>query len=155
MSLNDTRENTALQPPAEDAHESLTEYPWDEDDSLHKSKDASSVENSLDTAAPKDQAGVYTESANDTPLRLSIRFTTAQFHEAKLLKLLSDANAPHYLYKQVIEWGRAAKNDNYNFNPTRSLRNAQVKHLEKWLQCQKSRPQQVPMILPGPGDQVV
>ena len=30
-----------------------------------------------------------------------------------------------------------------------------MKYLEKWLQCQKSRLQQVPMNLPGPGDQVV
>ena len=85
MSSHNTRENTALQPPLEDAQESLTEYPWDKDDSLHKSKDASSVENSLDTAAPKDQAGVYTQSANDTALRFGVRFTTAQFHKTKWL----------------------------------------------------------------------
>jgi hypothetical protein len=51
--------------------------------------------------------------------------------------------------------GRAAVHDNYNFNPTRTSRNAQVKYLEKWLQFQKSRPQQVPTHLPGPQDQVV
>ena len=54
-----------------------------------------------------------------------------------------------------MEWGRAAAQDNYNFNPTRTSRNAQVKYLEKWLQCQKSRPQQVHTNLPGPGDQGV
>jgi hypothetical protein len=54
-----------------------------------------------------------------------------------------------------MEWGRAAAHDNHNFNPTRALRNAQVKYLEKWLQFQKSRPQQVPTHLPGPPDQVV
>jgi hypothetical protein len=54
-----------------------------------------------------------------------------------------------------MEWGRAAAHDNYNFNPTRTSRNAHVKYLEKWLQFQKSRPQQVPTHFPGPGDQVV
>jgi hypothetical protein len=54
-----------------------------------------------------------------------------------------------------MESGRAAAHDHYNFNPTRTLRNAQVKYLEKWLQFQKFCPQQVPTHLPGPRDQVV
>jgi hypothetical protein len=109
----------------------------------------------MGTAAPNNQAGVYRESVNDAALRFGIRFTTEQFHKTKLLKVLSDGNAPHYLYKKVIEWGCAAEHDNCNFNPTRSLRNAQVKSLEKWLQCQKFHPQQVPTNLPGPNDQVL
>jgi hypothetical protein len=64
-------------------------------------------------------------------LRFGIRFTTEQYHKTKLLKILSDANAPHYLYKDVMNWGSAARLDNYHFNPTRSSRNAQVKYLEK------------------------
>jgi hypothetical protein len=115
------------------AQESATEYPWDEDDSIHECEDASSIEDIISAGAPNSQAGVFTESAHDAALRFGIRFTTAQFHETKLLKLLNDANAPHYLYKKLINWGRAAEHDNYNFNPTRSSRNAQVKHLEKWL----------------------
>jgi hypothetical protein len=54
-----------------------------------------------------------------------------------------------------MEWGRNVAHNNYNFNPTRTSRNAQVKYLEKWLQFQKFHPQQVPTHLPGPGDQVV
>jgi hypothetical protein len=144
MSRHNTNANTAMQPRAVEAQESLTEYPWGEDDSAHESEDASSFEDIIRTGAPNNQVGVYTESANDAALRFGIRFTTEQFHETKLLKLLSDANAPHYLYKEVMEWGRAAAHDNYNFNPTRTSRNAQVKYLEKWLQFQKSCPQQVP-----------
>ncbi len=125
------RANRASQPL--DAQESATKYPWDEDDSLYESEDASSIEDNISTGAPNNHAGVYTESAHDAASRFGIRFTTAQFHETKLLKLLNDANAPHYLYKKLINWGRAAEHDNYNFNPTRSSRNAQVKHLEKWL----------------------
>jgi hypothetical protein len=134
MSRHDANANTALQPRAVEAQESLTEYPWDEDDSVHESEDASSVKDIIRTGAPNNQASVYTESANDAALRFDIRFTTEKFHETKLLKLLSDANAPHYLCKEVMEWGRAAAHDNYNFNPTRTSRNAQVKYLEKCLQ---------------------
>ena len=60
------------------------------------------AEDSLSPGVPNTQAGVYTESANDAALQFGIRFTTEQFHETKLLKLLSDANAPHYLYKEVM-----------------------------------------------------
>ena len=142
----------ASKPSALDAQESTTEYPWDDDDSQSAE---SSEEDNVGPEPPNHQAGVYSESPNDAALRFGIRFTTAQFHETKLLKILSDANASHYLYKEIMEWGRAAEHDNYNFNPTRSSRNAQVKYLEKWLQCQKSRPQQVPTTLPGPVPQVV
>ena len=71
---------------------------------LFMSDDAFSIEANISTAAPNNKAGVYTESPNNAALRFGIRFTTAQFHETKLLKLLSDANAPHFLYKKVIEW---------------------------------------------------
>jgi hypothetical protein len=103
MSGHSTRANTASQPPAADAQEPLMEYPWDEDDYLHESEDASSLKDILSTGAPNNQAGVYTESANDAALRFGMRFTTEQFNETKLLKLLSDANAPHYLYKEIME----------------------------------------------------
>jgi hypothetical protein len=105
MSRNNTRANTPLLLLALDAQESLTKYPpWDEDDSLHESEIASSMEDNISTAASNHHAGLYMELQNNAALRFGIRFTTAQFHETKLLKFLSDANAPHYLHKNVIEW---------------------------------------------------
>ncbi len=147
------------QPPVED-NEASADYPWDNDeDSIDDELNQGDTINVLDetngAGGPNDRAGVYTDSANDSALRFGIRFTTEQYHETKLLKLLSDANAPHYLYKDIIEWGRAANGNNYHFNPQRSTRKAQVKYLETWLQCQKSRPQQIPTTLPGPMIQVV
>jgi hypothetical protein len=38
--------------------------------------------------------------------------------EIDLLKLLNDANAPHYLYKEILEWGKRATQMKYDFNPT-------------------------------------
>jgi hypothetical protein len=155
MSGRISQEITASQSPAALPQEPLTEFPWSEEDSVPESDDASCADDSLSPGVPNTQAGVYTESANDAAFRFGIRFTTEQFHETKLLKILSDANVPHYLYKDVMGWARDAALAKYTFNPTHTLRNAQVKYLEKWLQCQKCRPQQVPTNLPGPGDQVV
>ena len=144
------------QPQPINVEEDLTEFPWDDDDSLVEESDASIAlsedTNCLYPGGTNNNKGVYSESANDQALRSGICFTSAQYHETKLLKILSDANAAHYLYKDITEWGRAARADNYNFNPPRSTRNAQVKYLETWLHLQKSRPQQIPTILPGPGN---
>ena len=96
-------------------------YPWDDDaddddglldqqfddatNNIGNSNNAADVPNHLD--------GTYAESAHESALRFGIRFTTEQYHKTKLLKLLSDANAPHYLYKEIIEWGQAAQRDTY------------------------------------------
>jgi hypothetical protein len=55
MSRHNTNANTALQPWAVEAQESLTEYPWDEDDSAHESEDASSVEDITDWCTQQPQ----------------------------------------------------------------------------------------------------
>ncbi len=141
------------------ALEESIDIPWDDEDSLDELVEAAlgNDEASMNKfeASMIHPAGTYSEPTNDSALRFGIRFTTKQYHETKSFKILSDANAPHYLYKEVMNWGSAARLDNYHFNPTRSSRKAQVKYLEKWLQCQYSRPQQIPTPLPGPFPQVV
>jgi hypothetical protein len=149
---------TVVQTPPEVFAEA-NDCPWDDEDSLDELDEAANKNIEASTNQLEDPAtypaGTFSESTNDSALRFGIRFTTEQYHETKLLKILSDANASHYLYKEVMEWGSAARLDNYNFNPTRSSRNAQVKYLENWLQCQNSRPKQIPTPLPGPLHQVV
>jgi hypothetical protein len=102
------------------------DIPWDDEDSLDESVEAAlgNDEASMNEfeASTIHPAGTYSESTNDSALRFGIRFTTEQYHKPKLLKILSDANAPHYLYKEGMNWGRAARLDNYHFNPTRSSR---------------------------------
>jgi hypothetical protein len=145
--------------------DSCTEFPWHEDDSLDESdidSVGSSVDDNNEAGAANNEAdngtngvGVYGETPHDSAYRFGIRFTTAQYHETKLLKILNDANAPHYLYKDIIEWARFARQQNYDFMPDRCSRSAHMKQLEKWLQCKKARPQEIPTMLPGRADQVV
>ena len=88
-----------------DNEEALTEFPWDDEASVEESDEASVEvpEDESTGSASNINAGVYRESANEAAMRLGIRFTTKQCHETKLLKVLSDANAPHYLYKDIME----------------------------------------------------
>jgi hypothetical protein len=158
MSKNHRRAKAVVQPPPVEHQESLTDYPWDDEDSFYKVDEAANGNFTYDnnnSGAPNNQAGIYSKSTNTAALRYGIHFTTKQYHETMLLKILSDANTSHYLYKEVMEWGRAAKHANYDFNPNCSSRNAQVKYLMNWLQYQNSCPQQIPTTLLGPVKQVM
>ena len=73
-----------------------------------------------------------------------VSFTLCQFAETQLLKIMDDANAPLYLYGQVIDWAHDALNDGYQFEPSRKKRKSQVDYIEKWMNLQHARPEQVP-----------
>jgi hypothetical protein len=88
-------------------------------------------------------------SAQNTK-QFGIQYTAAQFTETKLLKILNDAAAPHFLYHDILSWAPEAKHNLYAFCPERLERSAQVKYMEKWLHLEPCRPEMVKRILPGP-----
>jgi hypothetical protein len=94
------------------ALEESIDIPWDDEDSLDESVEAAVGNDEASTnefaASTIHPAGTYSESTNDSALRFGIRFTTEKYHKTKLLKILSNANAPHYLYKEVMNWGGRA-----------------------------------------------
>jgi hypothetical protein len=53
------------------------------------------VDNNNHSGAPNNQAGIYSESANNAALKFGIHFTTKQHHISELLEILSDANILH------------------------------------------------------------
>ena len=159
---------SVLKAPPVNHPDTSSQYPWDDDDDddddligqefdegADDSFDNNTNDNSNDNNLPNEPRGTSIETPHKAALDFGIRFTKAQYHETKLLKLLSDANAPHFLYKDILNWAQAAKRDNYDFIPERSSRNGQIKYLEKWMHMQDSRPKQFLTALPGPGDQTV
>jgi hypothetical protein len=87
---------TVVQTPLEALLEA-SDYPWDDEDSLDEFNEAvnGNIEGSTNgfEAPPAHPAGTYSESTNDSALRFGIRFTTEQYHETKLLKILRDATS--------------------------------------------------------------
>ena len=81
-------------------------------------------------------------------------YTNSDLVEIQLLKMLHDANTPHYLYKDILEWAKHSSELNYNFNPGRTNRSGQLKHIEKWFGLDYLRPKQVMIKLPGPTESV-
>jgi hypothetical protein len=57
----------------------------------------------------------------------------SDYVEMKLLKMLNDAHVPHFLYRDILQWGKEAKQLKYhNFMPQCFTRKVQIKHTEKW-----------------------
>ena len=65
------------------------------------------------------------------PGMFGISYTTSQYVETKLLKILNDINAPRNTYQDIMNWIKEAKQMQYSFAPTFMTRNAQVNHLEQ------------------------
>jgi hypothetical protein len=62
--------------------EALTEYHWDDEESLNKLHEAVSTystDANSGYGAPNNQAGIYSESANDAAWKFNIRFTSEPF----------------------------------------------------------------------------
>ncbi len=130
--------------------------PWDianDDESSVASVANSSVPPS-NTPVEEQTALVHVESTA-TIKQFGIKYTAEQFTETKLLKILNDAAAPHFLYQDILNWASEAKCNKYSFCPTRLERSSQVKYLEKWLHLEPCRPETVKLLLPGPALQTI
>ncbi len=121
--------------------------PWDSssDDSSEDvvNEDAAESESVVEVALPPDP---------ETDLSCyGVSFTNSDFMETKLLKILNDAHAPHFLYQDLLNWAKEAKQSNYDFLPQRYTRKAQILHIEKWQKLQHCRPETIQLTLPGDG----
>jgi hypothetical protein len=86
------------------------------------------------------------------PNSMTIPFTKDQLIETQLLKCLNDANAPHFLYKSIVDWANNAYCQGYKFDSTRTTRAAQINNLENWYKLKYLRPMQIPTVLPFGGE---
>jgi len=66
--------------------------------------------------------------------------STEQRVHVELLQLLDHAEAPDYLFQEVIEWASRAKAMQYNFSPVLTSRSAVVNDLQQYFNMQNLRP---------------
>ena len=75
--------------------------------------------------------------------------TNTQYFDCKLLQLLDEANAPHYLFQQIMEWAQEAAHNGYSFQPKQMTQKAHITRLKTWLNLSPScYPQQSIIELP-------
>jgi hypothetical protein len=72
-----------------------------------------------------------------------VNHTINDFVETKLLKILEDANVPHFLYQEILNWGCDAKSSGYGFEPTRTTMQAAIAHIERRFHLEHCQPTQV------------
>ena len=88
------------------------------------------------------------QQENDKKARIC--YSAEDLAEIDLLKLLEDANTPHYLYKEILQWASRAKSMEYQFQPSRLSRKAALQYVDKWFGLEYYNPKQISIVLPGP-----
>jgi hypothetical protein len=59
-----------------------------------------------------------------------------------------DANVPHFLYQDILNWGCDAKSSGYGFELARTTTHAVIAHIERWFHLEHYRPTQVTIVFP-------
>jgi hypothetical protein len=92
--------------------------------------------------------GSFTRNIHAVASQHGVSLTINDFVETKLLKILEDANVPHFLYQDILNWGCDAKSSGYGFEPARTTRQAAIVHIERRLHLEYCRPTQVKIVFP-------
>jgi hypothetical protein len=85
--------------------------PWDDDDD--------NSDDSMNEVGDDDRS--RTANSATSPLATEavgpagVSFTPSKFVETKLLKILNDAHTPHFLYQDILNWAKEAKQLKYDF----------------------------------------
>ena len=129
--------------------DNLSDASITEDNHFLESEDEDESEENLeDAVAAAQDPTTEAHTVNPSAADMGVLFSDAQYVKTALLKVLTDANAPHYLYQQIMHWAREAQDLKYGFNPTCTKRSSQVRRLRKWLHMEHVFPTQRPVQLP-------
>ena len=85
---------------------------------------------------------------NNGAFKFGIMFTDTQYVETSLLQILNDANTPHFLYQQVMNWAKEARSLNYDFTPRAANRKSHIHRFRKWLHMEYINPEQTIITIP-------
>ena len=76
-------------------------------------------------------------------------FSDSLYYQTKLLKLLHDANAPHFLFQEIIEWVQEMHESRVPVELLTKTRSSLIHQLENWMpHMQRCKPHQVDVLLP-------
>ena len=148
--------HVATQPPPSHAVVATTTTNDVEDDlASHDGPTADLSSSSDDDARSTSSApshGTATTPATHPNSSIARRFftpyTNDQLVETKLLKILNDANAPLYLFKEILDWVKAGQSFGYSFDHGHVTRTAHLRGLETMLPNEYAKPQIVNLHLP-------
>jgi hypothetical protein len=111
-----------------------------EDSDTDKTKNSESSDDNLHNEGNFEQSKVLPDSDQNIegPIQEETQwrdyqapYTSSMFAETKLLKILDDANASHYLFEDIINWASESQHHEYNFLPSTTNRKGLIKQMEK------------------------
>ena len=105
------------------------------------------LDNNSTTNNVLDDHTVEDEFSNDS-VNEPFAYSNDSRVEIMLLKLLNNIGAPHYAFKDLMEWAHDAYISGYKFSPKCSSYQQQINKVEKWLNLSKCRPFQKQVNLP-------
>jgi hypothetical protein len=76
-------------------------------------------------------------------------YTKEQKFEIVLLQLCTQMEAPLYAFEEIMKWARGAYTDGYDFSPNQKTYRSQIDKLEKWMDMENHRPEEISVNLPG------
>jgi GT2 family glycosyltransferase len=106
-------------------------HPWDIDDKDTSIAHVANLGAATANNSVFENMGIDKIESDQKANQLGIKYTTEQSAETKLLRLLNDDTAPHFLYQDILAWALEAKRNKYSFCPQHLERSSQVKYLEK------------------------
>ena len=68
----------------------------------------------------------------------TICYTNEMLHQTKLMKILNDANAPLFLYQQIVEWAIETQESGTQFRDITKTRQGYINQMEKWMPTLKA-----------------
>jgi len=115
----------------------------DDDDDAEQHVDAASVDDGNTEINPP--TGVFelsTDMLKQIPGEMRVvQHSAEQKVHVELLQLLEQAEAPDYLFKEVIDWASRAQASNYNFTPRLLTRNSVLSDLRQHFRMHNVRPE--------------
>ena len=100
--------------------------------------------NNDDTINDIDDATNYNEIMQQS----GSTFTASNYASTRLLKILDNANAPHFLYRDIMQWAVDSKAHGYQFESQCNSRPAVIENLVKHFKLQHCKPHQTTLSFP-------
>jgi len=117
--------------------------------------DSDATDSTMSTNPPEVALRFSTCAHPELAQKFQVAYTNSQLAETRLLKLLNEAQAPHFLFGEIMEWLHFCQEVGYNFEPSTHQRSTLIGRLRRWLNLDDISPNIMQVSLRYPHSTVV
>lgn len=115
-------------------------------DSIVEEADSKELTNS-ESSSSSEEASITQNMEDDNHGYQPYYFSSDEYQEIKLLKLLNDLGTPLYAYKLIMEWAKEAHLSSYSFDSQHTSHKHMISYLQNKLQIKMCQPTIIPVKL--------